>query len=335
MFFYGPISDKIGRRKVVLFGLSVYLICSLLITETSSISGFLVLRLIQGIGAGVGPTLAIVIIMEYFSKDRVGKIISICSLVFLSSPLFVPFIGGYIQEHLGWQYNFLFLTVLAAIALITYYFCCPETNLKFSTEKLSIIKALQIYWNIFKDNISRTCLFAMAFVYSTYMVFPTLGPFLYQIEYKFSPVHFGILCLVISLGAIPSKLLYPSISKRFSHRALFYCGATLILLSSVALFVCAMFFAINPYMIVLLIACVTFSANIFTPILTTSALLRFESNKGAAGSLYSGLAMMMTAGIIALLSHLPDDTPVYLSSAYFILAISIFCLSLCYFKLSD
>ena len=101
LFFYGPLSDKYGRKPIVLFGLSVAAAACLLSTFTHHITTFLVLRFLQGFGAGVCAGMGRTILADMFQGARLATTASYTGVVVSLSPLVAPTIGGYIQHWFG------------------------------------------------------------------------------------------------------------------------------------------------------------------------------------------------------------------------------------------
>lgn len=109
MLFYGPLSDKYGRKPIVIIGLIIAAIASFASVFTHNIHSFLLMRLLQGIGCGVCTGLGRSIVADILQGDRLASIGSYFAMFISLSPLIAPALGGYIQHYFGWQMNFIVL----------------------------------------------------------------------------------------------------------------------------------------------------------------------------------------------------------------------------------
>ncbi|WP_165476854.1 MFS transporter [Legionella fairfieldensis] len=108
---YGPLSDSIGRKQTILYGLLIFIIGSSLLVFSQSSCLLLIGRLIQGLGLGFGLSIASAIASDLYEGKKLNKSISIISAVYAVMPVIAPVIGGAIQTYIGWQANFSFLFI--------------------------------------------------------------------------------------------------------------------------------------------------------------------------------------------------------------------------------
>ncbi|EPC09650.1 MFS transporter, partial [Pasteurella multocida] len=94
MLFYGPLSDKYGRRIILLIGMTIYIVASIACSIATSIEQLLVARFLQAFGGGVGPVLGRAIVRDSFPPQRITHVLSMMQLVTMLAPLLAPFIGG-------------------------------------------------------------------------------------------------------------------------------------------------------------------------------------------------------------------------------------------------
>lgn len=112
--FVGPISDRIGRRPVILAGAALFLMGSLLGAVADGIETLLVARAIQAAGGGTCFALARAVVRDTASKDESASLIGYITMAMVVSPMIAPLFGGFLDESFGWRAIFVATAILAA-----------------------------------------------------------------------------------------------------------------------------------------------------------------------------------------------------------------------------
>jgi DHA1 family bicyclomycin/chloramphenicol resistance-like MFS transporter len=124
----GPLSDRFGRRPVVLVGLSIAVLASLAAITTSSIGALIATRIVQAIGAATGIVMGRAIIRDLFDRDRAAAMLGLVTTAMVIAPMVSPLIGGILDTAFGWEAIFLFLAAFSAIVLTWAFTVLPETR---------------------------------------------------------------------------------------------------------------------------------------------------------------------------------------------------------------
>ena len=103
---YGPLSDRFGRRRVILVGLTIYIIAPIICAFAENILILLVGRALQGIGGCVGLMFARVIARDLYSRDRAAGVIGSITMVTALIGSVTPILGGWIDVSINWRLNF-------------------------------------------------------------------------------------------------------------------------------------------------------------------------------------------------------------------------------------
>ena len=108
---YGPLSDRFGRRPVLLSGIVIYVAMSVLCATATSAEGLTIYRFFQAIGGGAGTVLSRAIIRDRYTGVQMAKVMSLMLTIILFAPMIAPVFGGYLLIWLGWRAVFWALTI--------------------------------------------------------------------------------------------------------------------------------------------------------------------------------------------------------------------------------
>jgi DHA1 family bicyclomycin/chloramphenicol resistance-like MFS transporter len=124
----GPLSDRFGRRPVVLAGLALSVVASLAAIAASSITALIAARIMQAIGASTGIVIGRAIIRDLYDRDRAAGMIGLVTTAMVIAPMIAPMIGGIIDTAFGWEAIFLFIALFSGVVLLWAVMLLPETH---------------------------------------------------------------------------------------------------------------------------------------------------------------------------------------------------------------
>lgn len=125
--FYGPLSDRYGRRKVLLSGVSIYALFSVMTAFAHSFDGVIATRFMQGAGSAASRVLVVAIVRDCYSGRQMARVMSLSFIIFLMVPVLAPAIGQGIMLFVSWQWIFIALAFFAAVLSVWAWFRLPET----------------------------------------------------------------------------------------------------------------------------------------------------------------------------------------------------------------
>ena len=143
---WGVLSDRMGRRPVMFTGMCLYVLSSLACAITDDASLLIGIRLIQGIGAGAGATLARAVVRDLYGASGTTRGMARMMSYMAVVPVFMPILGGFLSHLMGWQACFVFMSLIGVVSVVAYFFLVPETRpphgIEGAPKKISVIEIL-------------------------------------------------------------------------------------------------------------------------------------------------------------------------------------------------
>jgi len=125
---FGPLSDRFGRRPVVLAGLALATLASTAAIFAWSIAGLVIARVLQSLGASTGQTISRAIIRDLYDREQAAAMIGLVASAVVLMPMLAPFIGGVLDTLFGWESIFIFSAALSFMVVAWAALALPETR---------------------------------------------------------------------------------------------------------------------------------------------------------------------------------------------------------------
>ncbi|MFI3245637.1 MAG: Bcr/CflA family multidrug efflux MFS transporter [Ferrimonas sp.] len=211
---YGPITDALGRLKVMSFGLLVFITASLGCAWVSSVEMLLLMRGIQALGGAATSVVMMGYIRDRFKHNEFAQAMSVVMLVMQLAPLIAPVLGGYLLIWAGWQSLFGVLAIVAAVLMLAVWWGLGETMPASARQPLSFHYALRTYLSIIRHRTSFSYVLIGVINAGALFSFITSAPFVYIEYFKIAPEHFGY---VFGINVV-AMMCFTIINARFVSR---------------------------------------------------------------------------------------------------------------------
>lgn len=302
--FWGPCSDRYGRRPILLAGSAIYILASIGIALAGTIWTLLWLRCLQALGCGAATAMSLAIVKDVLRGGRMEKIVSYMQAAHVLAPLSAPVIGGLILYFVSWRGVFWCLAGLGAAALAG-ALCLRETGRNAAAQ--SLIFTFRRIGVVLANKTFRRPFLIFSAMTMPFMSYLAVSAFVYQNWFGLSPQQFSFFFAInagVSLLAPLSHIYFFSRLERYR-----VIGWQLLLTTLFGMLIVA-FGKLNPWLFALLMAPVTFCGSAMRPSATFIMMQAVKGDNGIVASLIQFGAMMFAsiAMLLAPMSFWP--TPV-------------------------
>ena len=300
--FHGALSDSVGRRPVVLWGLAAFTLASVGCALSQSIGQLVFFRAVQGLTTGAGIVVSRAVVRDMFAPAQAQRVMSQITIYFGVAPAVAPLMGGVLFEHLGWHSVFWFLALVGVLLWAANYRLLPETLHHSHRQPLNVNNLLQGYWQLGRD--PRFFLLALA------SGVPFNGMFLYVLaapaflgqHLALAPTQFFWFFVLTIAGIMGGAWVSGRMAGRLAPKKqirfgfLIMLGIALINLAANLLWTAHVAWALLP------IAIFAFGWAMMVPVVTLLVLDLHPERRGMASSLQAFIASTangLVAGLIA------------------------------------
>lgn len=305
---YGPLSDRFGRKPVLLAALAIFCLGTLITFAAPTIAALIAARTLQGMGAAGSTVLVRAIVRDLYEGPRAGRELSLMGAIMGVTPIVAPTIGGVTQTTFGWRFGFILIFVAGTAAITAVWHLLPETARPNGQRGATLTTLIGSYGTILRN---RSFLAHLAIATTTYcglFAYISGSSFVLQGLYGLSPFAFGVFYGVTSFGFIVGTLIASHAVIRRGFDWTIGLGAAALAVGGLLLTLTGIF--VPAKVIGLALPMMLYSAGIglALPLSLAGSLQPFPDRAGAASSLVG--AIQQTAGAIvgAIVGHLLGST---------------------------
>ncbi len=287
---YGPVSDRFGRRPLLLGGLVLFVCASLMAALAPSIEMLIVARLLQAMGGAAGIVLARAMVRDVFDRETSASVISYITMAFVVAPMIAPALGGFIDGHFGWRGDFWLLAVFGGAVLTAAWFSLPETHRADSAggQAMGLVSGAA---QLFRIPRFRGYTLTLSFTSTVFFAFLGGAPHIMIDVLHRTPVEYGTWFALISAGYMAANFLSGRYTKAVGIDRMVMTGCAITLAGGLLCFLAAVTGQLSPATLFLPMALAAFGNGLTIPNGTAGAISVDPRLTGAAAG-WSGFSQM-------------------------------------------
>jgi DHA1 family bicyclomycin/chloramphenicol resistance-like MFS transporter len=305
---YGPLSDRYGRRPVVILGLACFLGGSALCAAAPEIWTLIAGRMLQGAGGASGMVLARAIVRDLYSRERSASVIAYLTTAMVIAPMVSPTIGGALTDWISWRASFVTAGLIGMIVMAMAVTRLPETH----TER-DPIEGLKSFFGGFGPLLARPifCGYTLnaAFILSTFFSFMSGAPYVMVDVLERPATEYGLYFMMAAGGFMAGGLTAGRVSERVGIDRMIVIGSFGSLVAAGLSFTLMASGLWHPLALFGPTTLGSFSAGLAIPNAQAGAVSVNPRAAGAASGLAGFIQMFIGAGVAQAVGMIQDGTP--------------------------
>lgn len=314
---YGPLSDRIGRKPILLAAIAMFLLASFASALSTSIEMLIAARFGQAFGGSGAVVVVRAIVRDLYSGARAARELSVMGAISALAPLIAPLIGGLVQTFAGWRFVFVVLVAFALAQLLLIWRLLPETLQSPAAERFSVRGMLNDYRSLLGEAGFLAHVGLAALSYAGLFAWLSGASFVLQDLYGLTALAFALAFTIGSIGYMVGTSFAARFVTRLGIDRTLGLGAAVLCLGGLAMLATLGLGLTSWLALVLPVALYLAGLGLVLPQSMAGALQPFPHRAGTASSLIGVVQQGLAAALGALVGHLLGQTawPVAVSIA--------------------
>ena len=320
-FVMGPLSDRFGRRPVLLGGMAVYCIASLLAIAAPSFETLLLARALQGLGTSATRVIAVSIVRDCYAGRKMASVMSLAMMVFITVPVIAPSFGQAVMLLTQWRGIFIVLMLYGVAALIWSALRMPETLPVSERKSIAIRDVL----GAFRQTVTNRQTFGYALAAGGVM--GSLFAFVFSSQQIFTEIYhlghyFPLAFAAIAVGVAIAGFLNAKIVGRVGMRVMSHTALVIFVAVAGTMFAATRLQMLPLPLFMVLAGLMMFAFGLMMANFTALAMEPQGHIAGTASSLYGSITTLLGIGIGATIGQDYDGTLVPFTTGFFLCTLS-------------
>lgn len=305
--FMGPLSDRFGRRPVLLAGIALYLAGSLGAAFAQSISMLIVARVVQAVGGCAGLVLGRAIVRDTHSREESASMLGYITMVMVVAPMLAPLAGGYLDEWFGWRSTFLAVLVVGGVVLALAWLLLHETHhgRRGGQGPLAMLGG---FAQLLREPAFAGYAVNVSFTTAVFFAFLAGAPYV-MIELMDRPAsEYGLYFMLNACSYMAGNFASGRLATRVGPDRMIRTGSVLAMAGAGLLTALVLAADMTPLLLFAPVMLVGIANGLSLPSAIASSISLRPELAGTASGLVGCLQMMVGALATLLVGHLQDDT---------------------------
>lgn len=297
---YGPISDRIGRKKPLVFGLSLHIVASILCIYVDNVWSLFFVRVLQALGSCVGLVLARAAIRDVMDTNSAAKAFASMMIVMGIAPILAPTFGAWLLIFFSWQSIFIALFALGIVSLIWVLFGFKETLAEHRRLQLSFKEVGQLYSTILKDRSYLFPMLAGCFSFGVLFCYINAASAVLMDGFHLNQQQFAYAFGFNALGTMILSAMNHKLAERFNVIQRLQLGGIIQLIGAIFLIIVGLFLEFGLILTMLGLFMAVAGIGLTAPNSTALAMSQQGRQAGSASALMGGLQFILglSSGLI-------------------------------------
>jgi DHA1 family bicyclomycin/chloramphenicol resistance-like MFS transporter len=304
---YGPVSDRHGRKPVLLAALGLFSGATLVCALSTSIDMLIAARFVQALGGSGCIMVARAIVRDLYSGNRAGRELSVMGSVMALAPVIAPVAGGVLQTGFGWRSIFVALVVVGIVGISTIWLLLPETLTRRASEPVSPASMLRSYGIVSRNPAYLAYMGLATGSYAGLFAWISGASFVLQNLYGLSPLYFGVAFALSTVGYLTGTNLAARLVMRLGLDRTIGFGCCALAVGGLGTIASVAFGLTSAFALIVPMAVYLAGLGMVLPQSIAGAMTPFPERAGAASALFGfiqqSVAAICGAVVGALLSH--------------------------------
>lgn len=305
----GPLSDRFGRRPVLVAGFLLFAAASLGAMSAGSIDALIAWRLVQSLGASVGGVVAVAIVRDSYPVEGAARTVAHLSTIIGLSPAIAPFIGGALLAAFGWRSIFAALAVAGLVLACTVALGLGESRPAGARPPANVLaQLLHSYGTLLRDRRFLAYVLCVSFAFAGLFTFIAGSPYAVISHWGVPPARFGIVFAVLPVAFMVGAQLSALLGRWLTVTHLLTIGVLLCCVSGLALL--ALYLLDGGLVAFMLpVAAYIIGVGIILPQGIACVMADHPQIAGTASAVAGCAQLAISAGVAALAAVMSDGTP--------------------------
>ena len=306
---YGPVSDMVGRKPPLYFGLILFAVTSVGCALATDIHTLIWLRLLQGLGAAAGMAIPRAIVRDLHTGTDAARLMALLMLVFSVSPILAPLAGSVVISISGWRAVFWAVTVAAVAGLALMASTLQETRPPEDRLESSLVGALRSYGVLLRDRHFMGLVSIGSFALAGFFIYLANSPFVMIGHYGLTPTQYSLAFALNAAAFIGSSQFTGSLGERYGLVAVVKWAASA---GAVVLLMLLGYFLAGGAQLAVLVSLYFVASAFLGLVIPTTSVLALEEHgaiAGTASALLGTLQMLTGALLMPVVGLFTDGSP--------------------------